>query len=58
MYKGAKEILVSNNDRLFYFETLDGLIEALPSILKKDDTILVKASHFMGLDRLVEKLQA
>ena len=41
---------------LLYFETRDELIAALPTIVKKDDTILVKASHFMGFDHIVNAL--
>lgn len=61
MYEGANNI---NNDNtssqkkmtVLYFESRDKLIEALPSILKDGDTILVKASHFMGFEHVVHSL--
>lgn len=46
----------SNRYELLYFETRQELINALPSIIKKDDTILVKASHFMGFDQIIKAL--
>lgn len=46
----------SVSERLFYFETRDDLIKALPGIIKGGDTILVKASHFMGFDMIVKEL--
>lgn len=60
MYEGAKEVLQSNSNEslsnLHYFETLDEAISALPSILKQNDTILVKASHSMGFENIVKAL--
>ncbi|TAH72875.1 MAG: UDP-N-acetylmuramoyl-tripeptide--D-alanyl-D-alanine ligase [Anaerolineaceae bacterium] len=53
MYDGAKELLPDNSDSLFHFETQDELINALPNLLITGDTILVKASHFMGFDKIV-----
>ncbi|MDF2537905.1 MAG: hypothetical protein K0S76_926 [Herbinix sp.] len=54
MYDGACEKF---KGKLLYFETRDKLIESLPAILKKGDTILVKASHGMGFDQVVKALQ-
>ena len=42
---------------LLYFETREELIDALPSIVEENDTILVKASHGMGFDNVVKALQ-
>jgi UDP-N-acetylmuramoyl-tripeptide--D-alanyl-D-alanine ligase len=65
MYDGASEIYDRKSDQskgqlsdseILYFETREELIEALPSIIKKDDTILVKASHFMGFENVVKAL--
>lgn len=67
MYQGALEVLSSQNvtpenapedisKSLFYFETKENLINSLPAILNKDDSILVKASHFMGFDKIVSRL--
>jgi UDP-N-acetylmuramoyl-tripeptide--D-alanyl-D-alanine ligase len=53
MYEGAAEIFTGT---LLYYETRDALIEALPSIVKEKDTILVKASHFMAFDHIVKAL--
>lgn len=38
-------------------QTLEEAIESLPQYLQKDDTILVKASHFMHFEKIVEVLQ-
>lgn len=38
------------------FENLQQLLKELPSLVRKDDTILVKASHFMHFEKVVEKL--
>ncbi len=53
MYEGAAEAFTGT---LLYYETREALIEALPSIVKKNDTILVKASHFMEFDHIVKAL--
>ena len=42
--------------QLLYFTTRDELIKALPSFLQDQDTILVKASHFMGFENVVQAL--
>ena len=39
------------------YETREALIDALPDIIKPGDTVLVKASHSMGFERVVEALQ-
>ncbi len=41
---------------LLYYETLNELIQALPSIVNKGDTILVKASHRMEFEKAVKTL--
>ncbi len=43
---------------VFHFDTVEKLEDALPSIVRPDDTILVKASHGMRFDRVVEFLQS
>lgn len=53
MYDGAADIF---KGKLLYFETTDELIEALPTIVKEDHTILVKASHGMGFETVVKAL--
>ncbi len=42
---------------LCYYPTKQQLLQALPEIVKKGDTILVKASHFMEFPEIVEQLQ-
>lgn len=56
MYDGAKETLIDPSGRLFYYETRDDLIKTLPYTIKDGDTVLVKASRFMGLDIIVDEL--
>lgn len=53
MYEKAAEDF---NGDLHYFETRETLIEALPTLLQTNDTILVKASHGMGFDYVVRAL--
>lgn len=58
MYEGAlsaKEKTTSIIE-LKHFQTRDELIKALPQILQKNDTILVKASHGMGFEHVVKAL--
>lgn len=42
--------------QLFYFETREQMMEKLPDILQKDDTILVKASHGMQFEKVVNMI--
>ncbi len=61
MYQGAQEqnkVSTSQDNRqLLYFSTRDEMIASLSSFLKEGDTILVKASHFMGFEAVVKALQ-
>ena len=43
----------TENQKVQYFATRDEMIEQLPKILIKGDTVLVKASHGMGFDKVV-----
>ena len=45
------------NPVIGYFETPEALHAALPSLLRDDDTILVKASRGMHLDHTVALLE-
>lgn len=62
MFEGAKAVLKKNCSspirypEVLYFESRDSLIDALPDILKDGDTILVKASHFMGFEQVVSAI--
>ena len=42
----------------YYFETVDECCEKIEGIIEKGDTVLVKASHSMHFDRIVETLNA
>lgn len=56
MYEASKDILYDNTDTLYYFKTQGELIHALPNLLKEGDAILIKASHFMGFDKVVNAI--
>lgn len=45
-----------NPDNLYHFETKEEAIENLDDIIKENDTILVKASRGMNLEKVVEHL--
>lgn len=56
MYNGA----TTKSDKtteIFYFATRDEAMEKLDSILLKSDSILIKASHGMAFEKIVEKLK-
>ncbi len=61
MLEGAKnqaeKSSVTNTD-LLYYTTREELITALPEFLRPNDTILVKASHFMGFEQVVKAIQS
>lgn len=62
MFEGARAVLENDSissirlPEVLYFENRDSLIDALPDILKDGDTILVKASHFMGFEQVVRAI--
>ncbi len=47
----------NGNDAVFHFETKADFLAQADKLLKKGDTILVKASHGMEFPEIVEKLQ-
>lgn len=53
MYEGVSQA----GGRGVYFESRDQLLAALPQLIQEKDTILVKASHGMAFDKVVEALQ-
>ena len=53
--KGAKEENTEMN--VFLFPTIDELLNKLPELLVKGDSILVKASHFMQFEKIVKALE-
>lgn len=46
----------SNNKKLYYFDKIEDLISELERIIRQNDTILVKASHSMEFNKIIEKL--
>ncbi|MBQ9136976.1 MAG: UDP-N-acetylmuramoyl-tripeptide--D-alanyl-D-alanine ligase, partial [Lachnospiraceae bacterium] len=50
--KSPMEINVKST--VYYFATREDLLAELPELLQSGDTILVKASHGMGFDKVVE----
>lgn len=66
MYKGvvkACDELQSGKEKpvhlpvIQYYETREALLEALPGLVKDEDTILVKASHGMKFENVVNALE-
>ena len=53
--KGALSVNPDMNAVLF--DTKEKLLEKLPELLNKGDSILVKASHFMQFDKIVKALE-
>lgn len=56
MANGAKE--TADPSSVYYYPQKQALIDKLPTLIKAGDTILVKASHSMGFEDIVEALQA
>lgn len=56
MYEAALNA-AGDNQKILYFKDREALLNGLPGLLKSDDTILVKASHGMGFDKVVELLK-
>ena len=54
MAKAAKE--TNPQMKVVHMDTLEETLEKLPGLLQKEDTILVKASHFMHFEKIVEAL--
>lgn len=42
--------------QVVHMDTLEEALEAIPGLIQKEDTILVKASHFMHFEKIVEVL--
>ncbi len=55
MYKAAAR---NGGNKVFYFETRDEMLLYLNEILRREDSILVKASHGMQFEKVVEFLQS
>ena len=54
----GENITPAKASTIYYFSTREELLEKLPEILQNGDTVLVKASHGMGFDKVVEVLKA
>lgn len=46
----------SNDKKIYYFDKIEDLISELERIIRQKDTILVKASHSMEFNKIIEKL--
>ena len=53
----AKKIAEGFGDGALWYETVDSLVENLSEIIKDGDSILVKASRAMRLERVVDALK-
>jgi UDP-N-acetylmuramoyl-tripeptide--D-alanyl-D-alanine ligase len=56
MKKGA-EAVSDSKTKVLYFATREELLEKLYGFVEESDTILVKASHFMKFEQVVEELK-
>ena len=50
--------LREKNAPFVHFDDMDDLYSAIKEYVKPGDAVLIKASHFMGFDKLVERLKA
>lgn len=59
LYKGADKAVKEqsgNAKKLVYYETREAFLNEYTTLINKGDTILVKASHGMGFDKIVKEL--
>ena len=56
MADGASEFSAQNDTKICYFVTKNDFLNAVSSIIKEHDTILVKASHGMAFEEIVHAL--
>ena len=52
----AKELAKGAESNL-YFETKEDALSKLPAIIQKGDVVLVKASHSMEFEKIVDELK-
>ena len=45
-------------DRVYHFDDTESFIKESANVIKKGDTVLVKASHVMGFERVIESLRS
>lgn len=55
-FEGAQKVGMKEGVNLFHFASLAEAIEGVEDLLKEDDSILVKASHGMHFEKIVEEL--
>ena len=55
MVKGAQS--THSGSHIVYFPDREELLRQLPELLEEGDTVLVKASHFMGFEKVVDLLR-
>lgn len=55
MYRAAKK---AGSKEVYHFENRDALLTGLHRILKPGDSVLIKASHGMGYEKIVQELEA
>ncbi len=53
----AKAAGCNENIKIYHFETRDDMLKELKTLITKSDTVLVKASHGMAFDKVVEELK-
>lgn len=56
MYRGAMSELMCEAQEIVHFDTLDEAMDRIPAILQEGDTVLIKASHGMHFEKIVEAL--
>ncbi|MEK9154747.1 MAG: UDP-N-acetylmuramoyl-tripeptide--D-alanyl-D-alanine ligase [Patescibacteria group bacterium] len=44
-------------NKVLFFDTAEEALNSIKKLLKKDDIILIKASHAVGLDKIVEEIK-
>ena len=54
--KAAEEKNTGAAGAVFYFEDRESLLKGIEEILRPGDTVLIKASHGMGFEKIVEQL--
>ena len=55
--RNTQKALAEAGKNVFYFETLERAMNTIPGLLKKGDTIIVKASHGMQFTKVVDMLE-
>ena len=53
----AQRRIQGNKNAAYYFETKEDFLDKLPNIIRKGDTVMVKASHSMEFPEIVERLK-